>query len=480
MQFNSYLFILAFLPLFVICYFTVSKISCIWKKIYLIVSGAIFYYLGDEKSIIVLGISILLNFIACQIINRKKQRWFLIIPVILNVCLLFGFKYLNFIIGTINQFATEEIARINIFLPLGISFFTFQQIMYLVDLYRDEFESHGLLNYLTYILFFPKLTMGPIVGPKELLVQIVDSSTNRFNANNLACGLKMFSLGLLKKVFFADTFAKAVDWGFGNLPKTTSGDLFLIMLFYTLQIYFDFSGYSDMAIGISRMINIKLPQNFDSPYKALSVRDFWKRWHMSLTGFLTKYVYFPLGGSRKGKIRTYLNILIVFLISGIWHGANWTFILWGVIYGLLQVIERIFDKKDKKIFQPVMWLYTMLVVNLLWLLFRSSSVAQWAEITGKMFSFQDMTISSALLDSFVLSETSILLDVFGLNALNSAIRGFPMLFFIISAIITCTVPENNYRQADKLTIPNMIVCGIAFVFSLLCLSSESVFVYYNF
>ncbi len=480
MQFNSYLFILCFLPIFVLGYFWISKIGNKCEKIYLIVSGLLFFCFGDTKSVVVLCSSIIVNYVACNIIIRSKRRIAVVIPVILNICLLLFFKYINFAVGIVNQITKQEIATLELLLPLGISFFTFQQIMYLVDLYRGEIESHTLLNYLTYILYFPKLTMGPLVGPNNLISQIESSNSKCLDVNRIACGLKMFSLGLFKKVAIADTFAKAVDWGFSNPTKTTAGDLFLITLFYTLQIYFDFSGYSDMAIGISRMINIDLPQNFDSPYKSVSVRDFWKRWHMSLTSFLTKYIFFPLGGSRKGILRTFLNIGIVFLVSGIWHGANWTFILWGVIYGVLQIVERILDKRIKNVFQPIMWIYTMIVVNLLWLLFRSPSVSMWVEMVGRMFSFQDMTISSALIDCFVLPETEFIIDAFRLSALNTAVRGLPMLFYIVTAILICTVPENNYKQANKLTISNMIISGSAFVMSLLCLSSESVFVYYNF
>ena len=480
MQFNSFFFIMCFLPLFVLGYFGISKAGNKWKKIYLILSGFIFVCLGDVKSIVVLCASIIVNYIFSSIIQSGKRRIFLVIPVILNICLLLFFKYINFSIDVANQIIGTGFFKLKLFLPLGISFFTFQQIMYLVDLYRGEFESHTLLNYLTYILYFPKFTMGPLVGPNYLIRQIDSSNTSCLDINRISCGLKMFTLGLFKKVVIADTFAKAVDWGFSNPTKTTAGDLFLITLFYTFQIYFDFSGYSDMAIGISHMINIDMPQNFDSPYKAVSVRDFWKRWHMSLTSFLTKYIYFPLGGSRKGTIRTYLNIGIVFLVSGVWHGANWTFILWGVIYGILQIIERIFDKNVKKIFLPIMWIYTMIVVNLLWLLFRAPSVSIWAEMIGKMFSFQDMTISSALIDCFVLPETEFIIEMFRLSGVNLAVKGLSMLFYIGAAIFICTVPENNFKQAKKLTIPNMIICGITFVMSLLCLSSESVFVYYNF
>lgn len=235
-----------------------------------------------------------------------------------------------------------------------------------------------------------------------------------------------------------------------------------------------------MAVGISQMINITLPMNFDSPYKAQSIRDFWKRWHMSLTSFLTKYVYFPLGGSRKGMFRTYINILIVFLVSGIWHGANWTFILWGCIHGLIQILERISDKYSKSQSNLFRYIYTFIAVNLLWLLFRSESVSQWISIMGKMFTFQDMSVSSGLLKSLILPEHAFILDILHLKELNTLVRGLPMLSLILSAGLICIIPENNYRNMKKINISNMILCAIAFIWAFLCLSSESVFVYFNF
>ena len=357
--------------------------------------------------------------------------------------------------------------------------------MYIVSVYRNEVETVSIIDYLSYVFYFPKLIMGPLAEPKDLISQFNNDELKKFQWENLASGIKLFSFGLFKKMLLADTFAKAVAWGFENTDLATAGDLFLVMLFYTFEIYFDFSGYSDMAVGVSQMINITLPMNFDSPYKALSIRDFWKRWHVSLTSFLTKYLYIPLGGSRKGKARTYINILIVFLVSGLWHGANWTFILWGCIHGVLQIIERVFSKTDKKgnlhtKNYAAKWVGTFLVVNLLWLLFRSESIAQWTEMLGKMFSFQNMGISDGLISIFVLPENTFLFEKLGLADLNRIIRGFPMLLFIIASFVICLVPENNYRNRNEIGIVSMVLCAMAFVWAFLCLGSESVFVYNGF
>lgn len=482
MQFNSYLFILGVIPEFILCYFLLSKINTLLSKITVIAFSVWFYVYGGVDSALILGMSLASNLLFSFVLSKaqKCRKLLLAFAILANVCLLLYFKYYNFALTTINDIFGKNFTLREIILPLGISFFTFQQIMYVVSVYKAEIQKVNFLDYLCCALYFPKLIMGPLMEPKDFIDQINNKELKKINWENVACGIKMFGFGLFKKVLLADTFAKGVSWGFANLASATSGDLFLVMLFYTFEIYFDFSGYSDMAVGVSKMINITLPINFDSPYKAISIRDFWKRWHMSLTTFLTKYVYFPLGGSRKGRIRTYVNILIVFLVSGLWHGANWTFILWGCIHGVLQILERIFDKPLKRQQSPIKFLYTFLAVNLLWLLFRSESIAQWGEILGKMLSFQNMAISEGMIKSFVLPETAFLIDKLDFLRLNTLVGGLPMLVATVGAILICFIPENNYRNMNKLSVINMLLCAIAFVWAFLCLSSESVFVYFNF
>ena len=482
MQFNSYLFILVVIPTFVLSYFLVSKIRPFAGKIVIIAFSLWFYLSGGLDSALILGISIASNLLFSFMLSKlhRFRKLVLTLSILLNVGLLLYFKYCNFTLTTINHIFGKDYTLKEIILPLGISFFTFQQIMYVVAIYRKEIVRINIFDYLCYGLYFPKLIMGPLMEPKEFISQINNQELKKINWENIAYGVKLFGFGLFKKMVLADTFAKGVSWGFSNLPSATAGDLFLVMLFYTFEIYFDFSGYSDMAVGVSKMINITLPINFDSPYKAISIRDFWKRWHMSLTAFLTKYVYFPLGGSRKGNIRTYINIMIVFLVSGLWHGANWTFILWGCIHGVIQIIERIFDKPLKHQQSPIKYMYTFLAVNILWLLFRSGSISQWGDILGKMFSFQSMTISDGLINSFVLPETAFLIDKLDWLDLNKYVRGLPMLVMIIGSFLICFIPENNYRNMEKLSIINLLLCAGAFVWAFLCLSSESVFVYFNF
>ena len=324
MTFNSYVFILLFLPLFVLLYFLAGRINSYASKIVIIFGGIVFYTYAGWKISVILGLSIVVNYlISCVLRMTKHKKTCCAITILFNIGLLLYFKYFNFTIDIINSLGKTSFPHRELILPLGISFFTFQQIMYVISEGRGELQSN-IIDYLAYILYFPKLVMGPLMSPIDFVEQLNDTTRKKVDWGNVACGIRIFSYGLFKKILLADTFQKAVTWGFANGVTTiatastaTAGDLFLVMISYTFQIYFDFSGYSDMAVGISKMINIDLPINFDSPYKATSIRDFWKRWHISLTKFLTAYVYFPLGGSRKGKVRTYINIMMVFIVSGI-------------------------------------------------------------------------------------------------------------------------------------------------------------------
>lgn len=482
MQFNSYIFILLFLPITAILYFLSNKIQNSIGKIVIIAASIIFYAYSDSKTVIILGISIIINYLFAKQLERRIvwRKIYLFLPIAVNVVLLLYFKYLNFAISNINLLFNFEIETKDILLPIGISFFTFQQIAYIVAIFRKEIKKADLLDYLTYILYFPKLLMGPLTDPVDFIKQINNNSLKKVNWDNISYGLKIFCFGLFKKVLIADTFATAVSWGYSNIEIATSIDWILVMLFYTFEIYFDFSGYSDMAVGASYMLNITLPINFDSPYKAVSIRDFWKRWHISLTKFLTKYIYIPLGGSKKGTALTYLNIMLVFLISGIWHGANWTFILWGLLNGLFSILERIFDKIQNKIFEPAKWILTFGIINILWLLFRSDSIAQWIRILKTIICFGNTTVTEGLINSFVIPETSFIQNILHLGKFTSNIRGFWMLIFILCSFTICLIPENNYQRLRKNSLAAMVLAALAFIWSFLCLSGDSTFVYFNF
>ena len=482
MQFNSFIFITLLLPLTVLSYFLGNRVNQLLGKVVIIIASLVFYCFDNWSGLTVLGISLVMNFCFSLFIKKfdKWNRIFMIIPILINIILLLYFKYYNFAISNLNAAFGREFAMKSLVLPLGISFFTFQQISYVVSVYRGELESCSIIDYLAYILYFPKILMGPLAEPKDFINQLNDKQLKKININNIACGIKLFSFGLFKKVMIADIFANAVSWGYANVQTTTAMDWILISLFYTFEIYFDFSGYSDMAVGTSMMFNITLPMNFNSPYKALSIRDFWKRWHISLTQFFTKYIYIPLGGSRKGKIFTYVNTMIIFLISGFWHGANWTFILWGFLHGLLMILDRIFDKIEIKVFDPARWLVTFNITNVLWLLFRSDSISQWLMLIKRMVFMQNTSISDGLINCFVLPEMPFIENLLHLNIFADKIRGFWLFVYILIAFVICLVPENNYKRKDSLSFPLMIIAAISFVWGFICLSGESVFVYFNF
>lgn len=397
MQFNSFVFILLLMPITALLYFVSNKFNEKIGKIIIILASLFFYTYTDVSVAVVLMVSIIVNYLFVFLLSKSssKKKLFFLFPLIVNIGLLVYYKYTNFAISNYNLIFSKEIPLKEIVLPIGISFFTFQQIAYCVAIYEENLKLN-LIDYLAYILYFPKLLMGPLMDPIDFCSQFNDSSLKRVNAENIANGLKIFSYGLFKKLVLADTFSKAVTWGFTNIDTASSMELILVMLFYTFEIYFDFSGYSDMAVGASAILNIKLPFNFDSPYKAISIRDFWKRWHISLTSFFTKYIYIPLGGNRKGALFTSINTMIVFTVSGIWHGANWTFILWGILHGLFSLFDRYLEKIEEKIIKPVRWIVSFGIINLLWILFRADSVSQWIYILKRMIALSDLNVSDGL------------------------------------------------------------------------------------
>ncbi len=482
MQFNTYIFVLAVLPLTILGYFSINKISDVLGKVLLIGISIFFYSYAGIAELKWLLLSIGVNYLIVLILRciNRFRKLILFLGIAFNVLLLFFFKYLNFAITIVNEVGHKDFVMANLVLPLGISFFTFQQIAYIVDSYHNRVEEKAIIDYILYVVYFPKILMGPIVRPSDIIPQFNEKMRKTIDTSNLIKGISMFGIGLFKKVIFADTFAKTVSWGFSNILAATSMDLILVMLAYTFQIYFDFSGYSDMAIGISCMLNIELPMNFDSPYKAYSIRDFWKRWHISLTKFLTEYIYIPLGGNRKGKLRTYLNTMIVFLVSGLWHGANWTFLLWGLLHGIFSIFDRMTEKIRKNIHPAMQWMATFALINILWLLFRANSISEWISMLKRIGAMQSTAISEGLIQTFVLPETNGLISLVHMQGLNARIRGFSMIIFYVFSVISCLCFENAYRRKYSQRIGTAVGLAVMMVFCLTCLSSESVFVYFNF
>lgn len=381
MLFNSFAFILAFLPLVLIGFeLTRRRAGAKTALGFLLAASLAFYSWWDWRLTGLLLSSVCTNYLFGRILARNPSRLILAIGVAANLGLLGWFKYANFFVDTVNLMAGTHFTVGHVLLPLAISFFTFQQISYLVDVKRGIVEETNLIRYALFVTFFPHLIAGPIVHHSDLLAQFRKPSGMRVDWSNLATGLGIFAIGLFKKVVIADNVAPYADQVFG---AAQSGDaLTLITAWtavaaFTLQIYFDFSGYSDMALGLARMMGVKLPLNFNSPYKATSIIEFWRRWHMSLSRFLREYLYIPLGGNRSGRGRQYANLMAVMLLGGLWHGANWTFIAWGGLHGLYLLVAHLWrqwrgeESHSNRIATVTGAALTLVAVMIAWTLFRS-------------------------------------------------------------------------------------------------------------
>lgn len=480
MQYSTYLFILAALPLTVCAYFLFARLGQRTANLFLIGASLALYAWGGWKSLACLCAGIGVNIALLKAMKRweSRKKVFLLLGIAFHVGLLFVFKYLNFAVETALLLLHRAVYLPSLALPLGISFFTFQQIAYLVDASRGEREADSFLDYVLYVVYFPKLIMGPIAPAEQLIPQFHRQENLRFSQENFSAGIQQFVLGLAKKAVLADTFAAAAVFLTGE--EASSVELILMAFAYTFQIYFDFSGYSDMALGFSRMLNIRLPMNFDSPYKALSIRDFWKRWHISLTAFLTKYIYFPLGGSRKGTARTYLNTLLVFLVSGLWHGASFGFVLWGLLNGLTSVLERMTEKYRKYLPKVLQWLLTFTVLNVLWMLFQNGSTTEWIFRLSKIAAFSGTNICSGFYAQFLTPEIRLLLKLFNLDAGALWVRRMVLAVFYGGSLLLCLIPQNTCRREYKRTTLSAIAAALLLVFCLTCLSKEAVFVYNQF
>lgn len=315
----------------------------------------------------------------------------------------------------------------------------------------------------------------------EVIPQFKDRDKRKFIAENFSKGMYIFALGLFKKVVIADTFGKAVSFGFGNIDTLSSMEALIVSLSYTFQLYFDFSGYCDMACGIGNMMNIELPQNFNSPYKAESITEFWDRWHMSLTRFLRTYIYIPLGGNRKGTVRTYFNIMAVYLVSGIWHGANWTFILWGVLHGIFNCLNRIFKKFWDKVGEVTQWAVTFMLVNVLWVIFRADNIASAKLFIKTMFSMSNFTVRAEIYNCFNLTEI-LFFESHNpiLNYLPSKITGFHLWLFIAGAFLIVLNCKNSKEMEFKPTVINSLLTVVFVLWSVISLSGISTFLYFDF
>ena len=400
MLFNSYVFIFAFLPLVFFVYFFLNKkrLSTL-AKAFLVSASLFFYAYWSIYYLPILLGSIVFNFLVSKFLAKHQSKAILIFGIVCNLALLGYFKYADFLISNLNAIANTNLGLLHIALPLALSFVTFQQIAYLVDSYNKQTKENSFLNYCLFITFFPQLIAGPIVHHKEMMPQFANKFNLIKNYKFIALGLFVFSIGLFKKSVVADIFSIFANAGFDVERNLTFLQAWATSLSYTFQLYFDFSGYCDMAIGLALLFNIRLPINFNSPYKALNIQDFWHRWHITLSRFLRDYIYIPLGGNRRGQSRTYLNLFLVFLIGGFWHGAAWTFVVWGALHGFAIVIHRCWQKLNFKLNKIIAWIITFNFVNFTWIFFRAKSFEDAMKVIRGMF-FGEFKIDVNYLEMF--------------------------------------------------------------------------------
>ena len=397
MIFSSIYFIYYFLIIFLILYFITPKK---FKNYTLLLGSLFFYFYGDSKYIVLLLISSLVNYILGRLISKKNKKLFLIIGLIFNFGLLFYFKYFNFFLSNINSLFKTNINLFSIVLPLGISFYTFKNASYLIDVYKNRVNPEkNFINYFTYIAMFPSLIQGPIVRYKD-----IDLKDKKISFDNFAMGVERFIIGLSKKVILADTLAKLVT-SLTNMEVQTVVSLWVKATSDIVKLYLDFSGYTDMAIGLGLMIGIKIMENFDYPLSTYSVTSFWRKWHISLSSWFKDYIYIPLGGNRKGKFRKYFNIFVVWFLTGLWHGASWNFILWGLYFGTILVIEKRFFLKFFEKHKIIGNMVTNILVVIGFVFFYNEKNILDIFIkmfTGKGISFTNVSTNYYLLNYFVL------------------------------------------------------------------------------
>lgn len=484
MLFNSFEYLFLFLPTVFALYFLLHGLRySTLAKLMLIGSSLFFYAWWKISYLSIILISVFFNFAIGNLITRpvlksdRAKKWILFFGIAANLALLGYFKYRDFFFDNINTLFGGSFPLLHLALPLGISFFTFQQITYLVDSYKGETKEYSFLNYTLFVTFFPQLIAGPIVHHKEMLPQFASHWNWIKNHRNIATGLFIFSIGLFKKVMIADTFAVWANRGFDVAESLNMFEAWVTSLSYTFQLYFDFSGYTDMAIGAALLFNIRLPINFDSPYKARNIREFWRRWHMTLTRFLRDYLYIPLGGNRLGRYRTWLNILIVFFLAGIWHGAGWTFILWGVLHGFALVFHRIWSLFAIRMPLVVAWFLTFNFVNIAWIFFRAKDFDDAFKVLEGMF-FGKIVLPAALSQKLAFLHTYGIEFGAYLGALHAGVSAFASL--LLAFLIVIFAKNSMQLAQSNIGYIKMAYASALFLVSALSLNKISEFIYFNF
>nr|MBL0703248.1 MBOAT family protein [Sulfurospirillum sp.] len=512
-------FIFVFLPItFFIYFYLNSKKLTQASKAFLVFSSLFFYSWWNITYLPIILSSMLFNYVVGNTLNRQnkttrggvfyrfsklanavsqskkfpRKKSLLIFGIISNIALLGYFKYADFMIDNFNLLSDSNVPTLNLVLPLAISFFTFQQISYLVDSYRQETKEYDFLNYALFVTFFPQLIAGPIVHHKEMMPQFAKSKNKVKNYRNIAMGLFIFSIGLFKKVVIADTFALWATAGFDTATTLNLFEAWATSLSYTFQLYFDFSGYTDMAIGLALLFNIKLPINFNSPYKATNIQDFWRRWHITLSRFLRNYVYIPLGGNRKGEFRTYNNLLATFIIGGIWHGASWSFVFWGFLHGIALVIHRVWSKLGFKIWTWLAWIITFNFVNIAWVFFRAKEWDDAVKVLSGMIDIESMVFTKPFIYIYnnTFKQLSFMMPNLFATEDKTIMFGFDTFIWIAVILFIVIKFKNSYEitsyldfnKSKILTKKYSVYFSLLFMFSVLCmsLSTYTEFIYFNF
>ena len=498
MLFNSYIFIFIFLPITLLGWYILNAKSQYKVALYFLTGMSLWFYgYFNYYYLLIILASILGNYLLSYLISfsntKLGSRIGLTVGLLFNLGLLFYFKYYDFFIENMNIIFKADFNLKHILLPLGISFFTFQQISFIIDRCMGKAEHYPFAEYITFVTFFPQLIAGPIVLYKEMMPQFENISNRRFNADNFAKGIILFVIGLSKKVLLADVLALPVNFGFSNDFLLDTPTTLLVLLAYCFELYFDFSGYSDMAMGLGKMFNIELPRNFISPYKACSVKDLWQRWHITLTRFFTQYVYIPLGGSRKGRARTLINIFMVFLLSGLWHGAGWTYVTWGVIQGILVVWDNLGivgvkgenTKKTPRFLIPrsLGWLLTFTTFNISLIFFRSENMAHAFQMFKNIGMLDETGVIYKVVATLDLPEFYIFKQM--INMVNEAWLKYAylILFVVLLVVSAFIISRKNAVEILQGTPLNKKIClamVVLFAWCVISFSQVSTFIYFNF
>jgi len=450
MLFNSPFYIFLFLPFVFGVYFFLNRYRLITaSKSWLVFASIFFYsYWNPIYLPLILG-SMIINYGLGTSLSGDPafsgkpgvpRRVMLLIGVFLNLALLGYYKYADFFLVNVNYVTGRNFDLLHLALPLAISFFTFQQIAYLVDSYEGQTREYDFLNYCLFVTFFPQLIAGPIVHHGEMMPQFKRLRNKVLNYQNLSLGLFIFTMGLFKKVVIADYFAEWANIGFATPAALGLVDAWAASLSYALQLYFDFSGYTDMAIGSAYMFNIVLPLNFNSPYKAVNIQDFWRRWHMTLSRWLRDYLYIPLGGNRKGPRRTYVNLFLTFFLGGLWHGAGWTFVAWGALHGAGTSVQKFWQDKGFCMPKWLGWLATFAFVNFAWVYFRADSFDNANQMLAAMGGFNGLDRSGLIKKNIIyLALAGLMVCVFAPNSMEWKERFKPNWKYAIAVALMAVV-----------------------------------------